>query len=76
MTRQKCCPECGSLDVQALVYPWADDRSERPAYRCDRCCAHFDAPERREPDADVRSRGNISDIGRALIEADPEEVDG
>ena len=60
------CPDCGSASLRYRV-------AERN-WRCRKCGIVTDAPDEREIDTRPATAGGLSDIGKALLDADPEDV--
>lgn len=67
------CPECDSAMITKHVGGLHRPIDDPPSYRCRDCKTLFDEPVQREPRRDVESVGNLSEAGRALLDADPDD---
>lgn len=71
MTLSRSCPECDSTDIIVIIRKELTEGDED--FRCDKCNFKFDTPNERELSERHRTIGNLSEAGKALLEADPDE---
>ena len=70
------CPyaDCDSPTITKHVGGMHRATDGKPSYRCRDCGRHFEEPNHR-PRRGNNTVGNLSDAGRALVEADPDDFE-